>query len=168
MGDRLQDLEERLGNLVPRGLSDDARFRIDQQIEELAAGVADKQPPGPRWKGALGVAAAAAIAVMGGLAVLARPGAEQEQGGRDQAGASVPADTRPVAAAPSEFEMVDYNRTVGDGKDAGIVLGRFNEPMRAWDYEVREMELLLDAKSGLKVQIVREGREQVQVAVTSF
>lgn len=167
MGEPLRDLEARLERLVPRGLSEAGRARLDQQIDQLAEAVA--QAPVRKGWGMRGLGAAAAVAAVGAF-ILLNEGREAAPvaGGQDRPGAEAGGAGAEGAEDESSYETVDFARTVGDGEDGGILLDRFDEPMRAWNYPVREMELLLDKETGLQVRIVQERREQIRVAVTSF
>jgi hypothetical protein len=67
-----------------------------------------------------------------------------------------------------EMERLEYRREFGDPEDHRIVVTRFNEPMHSWNYKVREVELILDPVTGLRVELVTEHEEEVRTAVTSF
>lgn len=169
MGNPLSRLEEQLSTLVPRGLSDGGRAELEAQIDALAAEVVSEEPAPRRrrvWPVGLGIAAAATVMV--GLALLPEGASPDGAAAKPDGGADSGAQEASPGQADGEFVTVDYERMIGDGEDHGIVLDRFNEPMRSWSYDVREMELVLDPESGLRVRIVQDRREQVRVAVTSF
>lgn len=162
MGDPLKKLEERLEQLVPQGLSESGRTRLEEQIDELAAQVGPAARSRRPWPRLAGIAAmVAVVAALGALIKMKETG---------EGSVTTPGEASiPEVAEGSGIEMVEFQREVGeDWRDGGIVLTRFNEPMRSWSYDVREVELVLDKESGLEVRIVSERREAVLTAVTSF
>lgn len=161
MGDPLHELEKKLERLVPHGLSDQGRDRLEGKIDELAAEVEVARSPWP-WLRLSGIAAAIAL-VATVLVVSGVPGP-----GRDDAvGREAPAEV-PAEDVESEMERLEYRREFGAPEDHRIVVTRFNEPMHSWNYKVREVELILDPVTGLRVELVTEHEEEVRTAVTSF
>ena len=69
MGDGMMDLEERLSQLVPRGISEEGQSRMEGAIDKLASEVEIASPTGSHWRrtGACGVAACALCALGLGL-----------------------------------------------------------------------------------------------------
>lgn len=162
MDDPLRDLEKRLEQMVPKGLSEQTQERLDDQIDELAAQIG--KPVGFSWKHYAAIAAV--LALVAGLSFVA--------GQRDsQVVAEDSPESRTILkgepVAPDEFKFVDYEYHVSDSAaDGGYILSRFNEPRRSWSFDTREIELVLDEESGLEVRIVSERKVAVSTPVTSF
>ena len=155
MGDPLQELEEQLERMAPCGLSEEGRGRLEDQIDELAA-VVEAAPGSWQWqKLAAIVAALALVATMGFMIGGGGPGGRTT--GPENTSQHVPG-----------FETVGFDREVLDNPEHLIVLSRHDEPMHKWGYKTREIELVLDEESGLRVRIVSEHDEVVLTAVTSF
>ena len=163
MGDPLHNLEQRLERLVPQGLSDGGRERLEAQIDELAAELGTAEKGGGHWRRFAAVAAA--VVAVAGVAIFGTPG--EQDGNTVVAPAVKPA---PVVVEPeAAFETMEYEREVVDHNDDGvIVVGRFHEPVHSRTMIVREMELVIDKETGLRVRIVSERKEVVLTAVTSF
>ena len=160
MGDPLQELEEQLERMVPRGLSEQGRGRLEDQIDELAA-VVEAAPGSWQWQKLAAIAAALAlVATMGFMIGGGGPG------GRTT-GPEITSPEKTSQHVPG-FEMVGFDREVLDNPEHLIVLSRHDEPMHKWGYKTREIELVLDEESGLRVRIVSEHDEVVLTAVTSF
>lgn len=158
MGDPLQELEKRLELMVPQGLSDQGRDRLEEQIEQLASEVEASRSGWP-WQ-RLAALAASLILIAGVVVVSGR-------GGDDETPNPVAKTDVPETSLP-EFERLEHRREFTDPNNHRIVLTRFNEPMHSWNYKVREFELILDPVSGFRVEMVTESEEEVRTAVTSF
>ncbi len=162
MDDPIENLEEGLKRMVPPGLSDGGKTRLEEQIDALASGM---ERPSADGVGLRKVAAVAAVLVaLAGMVIF---GALRQRG-------EDPVASSKVAPPPEEtedfgIENLDFQREVmEDGRDGGIVFGSNNAPMRSHLYSVREMETVLDKETGLQVQILSERNEVVLTAVTSF
>lgn len=161
MGDPLHDLEKRLERLVPQGLSDQSQTRLEDQIDELASGFESAAKTGSSWQRI--AVFAAVLALVAGVALF--DGLHQ---GVDHPVAGPSQNASAARALDSGIEMVDYQREVEDGRDGGIDLSQFNKPVRSWNYNVKEVETVVDKKTGWKIRIDSEREEAVLTAVTSF
>jgi hypothetical protein len=174
MDDSLRAMEERLERLVPKGLSDLGRERMEEQIDQLARGVAEVRS-GAGWK--WGTGAAAAVAVMG-VGFWQTGGEDAVVAGR---GAVSPAAL--VERWALEFEgmgggeesleddvlTMAMARQVEGRMDRGWVVAEGAEtPHRYWSYEVTDEEELMDAESGYAVRVVSRQEEWIPVEVTSL
>ena len=162
MGDPLKKLEERLERMVPQGLSDHGRERLEGQIDELASGLEEK---------ASGLETKKLVAVAAGLAILAAAVVF--------VGLGLPGDSRvveqdqPAAAVDPVFgsvlEPVDFLRLVAESpSDGGYVQGESNMPFRTWIYPVREEETVVDKDSGWEIVIISEHEEQILTPVKRY
>lgn len=159
MGDSLHDLESRLERLVPRGISNHGRERLEEQIDDLADAVTQRKAGG-RIKKLAGVAALAAV--LAAVAVIA--GLQQS---RPKPTASEGADA--PAGTDAGIEPIDYLRVVAESpSDGGYVQGEGNQPFRTWIYPVREEETVVDQQTGWEVTIVSEHEEKILTPVTRF
>lgn len=159
MDESLRSLEERLEQLVPRGLGDHGRERLEEEIDRLAEETVRVQGRRRRWPWALG--AAAAIGLVCGLAFLS----ERPDGGS----AVVHASSESGAMAPVVYETLGYSQKVDDRFDGGTILGNGTEaPYRYWGYSLTETEEVLHLESGYKVHISSEREEGILTRVTSF
>lgn len=157
MGDPLRELEEQLESLVPNGLSDQGRGRLEDQIDELAAGV-ESSESGGSWYRTAGIAAA--IAMLAAILVITGGGkspsglvegiGEQGDGGEG-------------------IKVVEEHWDLGESAvSRGIVLTPDNEAMHSWGFKVKKTELIFDPESGFHVRVVSEAEEEVLTEVTSF
>lgn len=161
MGDPLHELEKKLERMVPHGLSDQGRDRLEGKIDELAAEVAAVRSS---WSWPRLSTVAAAIALVATVLVLSGI-PRGEHAVENESSPEVPVV---VAVVEPEMERLEYRREFGDPEDHRIVVTRFNEPMHSWNYKVRVVELILDRVSGLHIELVTEHEEEVRTAVTSF
>jgi hypothetical protein len=168
MDDSLKALEERLEQLVPKGLSDLGRERMEDQIDALAESLQPAgQPAGLKW--AVGGAAAALAMAL----VFWSP---------DPSGGEAVAENTLVEAPVAEsvstalteadlFEMLTLSsiREVETRTDRGWVAdGEGDLPHRYWSYRVTDKEELIDEESGYSVSVVSQHEQWVPVAVTSL
>ena len=161
MDDSLKRLEERLEGLVPKGISDCGRERLEETIDELAA--ATPASVGGSWKWAVG--AAACLGLAAGVAFL-----------RDLDEA--PTLVELPALAPEEVVLASYEPGVETLASSLQVDGRFDEgwvvangdgvPHRYWAYELTNEEEVVDEESGYTVRIYSEREEWVPVKMTSL
>ncbi len=157
MDDSLRRLEERLENLVPRGLGDPGRERLVEEIDRLAEETVRVQGRRRRWPRALG--AAAGIGLACGFALLIRP----------PDGAEVVAASAGEELSPPVYETLGYSQKVDDRFDGGTILGDGSEgPYRYWGYSLTETEEVLHLETGYKVHISSEREEGILTRVTSF
>lgn len=160
MGDPLIDLEERLGQLVPRDLSEDARVRLDSEIDRLVGSV---ESPSSSQKGrALAVVAAAACVVVSLSLFFMKQ--EPVKSVEQRLEPNVPSEE--VSSSP-EVQYLGSQVYVTEMTDDGWGLEEGAEqPVRYWISMVTETEALLDSESGYQIQVVSE-REMVEpIALT--
>ena len=159
MDDAMKRMEERLEALVPKGLSDLGRERLEETIDELAAGTTVSGSG--TWKWAVGSAACLGLAA--GLALLAGP-------------KSTPMAQMPVVA-PDEVALASYEPAVEtvlsslhvEGRyDEGLVMDGVNAPHRYWAYELTNEEEVVDEETGFTVRIMTQREEWVPVKMTSL
>lgn len=174
MDEQLRRLEERLEGLVPKGISDHGRTRLEETVEELAARDATRKPGGNAWKWGAGIAAA--MGIMTGVQFVREPSAP------------------PVAISsmhPGVVEAVfgDEVSYPGFGDDISFpvvetvaltrqVEGRFDEGWveaegaphvyRCWEYEVTDEEAIIDEETGYEVTVYSERQERIPVRITSL
>jgi hypothetical protein len=152
MGDGMMDLEERLSQLVPRGISEEGQARMEGAIDSLASEVGVASPTGSRWRrtGACGVAACALCAL--GLFLWS------------------PSEVAPVQVVQEEFPAIEYLASqvqVTELTDDGWgVEDGAEQPHRYWISLVTETEDLLDRESGYQVKVVSEHEMVVPVLLT--
>lgn len=161
MDDSLKRLEERLEGLVPKGISDCGRERLEETIDELAAAAPDGG--GEAWKWAVG--AAACLGLAAGLGFLR---------GLDE----VPTLVDLRVPVPEEVVLASYEPGVETLASSLQVDGRFDEgwvvvgddgvPHRYWAYELTDEEEVVDEESGYTVRIYSEREEWVPVKLTSL
>lgn len=162
MGDRMMELEERLEQLVPRGLSEDGRARMDAEIDRLAAEVADDVPTvssGGRFRKTLAWAAVACVLVSLTAVYFAPPAATVDQPVVEVV-APYDAEAALIEYLASELrvtEMRDHGWGIQDGSD---------QAYRYWTNMVTETENMLDHESGYEVKVVSEREVVVPVALT--
>lgn len=155
----LQELEERLQQLVPRGLGDRAREQCEEKIEVLAAeGVPEESGRSP-WRWVTG--AVAGVLMMAGLVGSSLVRTPEAPGRAGNAGSAV-MDT-------PGFATLELVQSVEDRFDGGYVLGGGDHaPHRYWGYAVTETEVLQDSLTGLTVRISTEREEGVLTELTTF
>lgn len=166
MDDTLQRLEARLEALVPKGISDHGRERMEEVIDKLASEVPLVHSGGGMWKWPVG--AAACLGLAAGLALLRGP---------DGPGALVEMPEVSVARV-ARVAWADYEPGVETMASSLQVDERFDEgwvvvdgaglPHRYWAYELTDEEEVLDEESGFTVRIYSEREEWVPVKLTSL
>ena len=161
MDDALKRLEERLEELVPKGISDCGRERLEETIDELAAGTT--AAGNGTWKWAVG--AAACLGVAAGLALLRgpeKPGPVVEETPNEASGRVVLAAYEPGVEPLASWLQVDERFDEGWGVDPNGVLYRY------WGYAITDEEEVVDEESGYTVRIYSEREEWVPVKLTSL
>lgn len=185
MADSLRALEERLEQLVPKGLSDFGLERMEDEIDRLAGALAMEEgassgPTVRKW----GIGAAAALGVL--AVVYWSP-----EGGSERGVDHLPGESDLVAAvvsigdggrapqpsvsvwqdvlAAEEFLVLSSARRVQGRQDRGWTPHQDGgAPHRYWSYEVIDEEELVDTRSGYAVRVVSQHEEWVPVEMTSL
>jgi hypothetical protein len=169
MDDSLRALEERLEQLVPKGLSDLGREQMEEKIDDLA-GVLEDTGSSDGWKRGMG--AAAALVAMVVAFWPSRDGSADVASVVDQRFTPVAfekIEAVPTAADIYELMTVSYARRVDARTDQGWVMVDGGESAhRYWSYEVTAEEELMDEASGYAVRVVSQHEEWVPVEVTSL
>jgi hypothetical protein len=155
MGDGMMELEERLSQLVPRGISDEGQARMEGAIDSLASEVEVVSPTGSRWRrtGACGVAACA----LGALGLFLWSPSEVEPVQVVQVVAEAFPAIEYLASQVQVTELTDDGWGSEDGAE---------QPHRYWISMVTETEDLLDRESGYQVKVVSEREMVVPVLLT--
>ncbi len=162
MDDSLKRLEERLEVLIPKGISDHGRERMEETIDNLASSTTVEG--GAAWKWA--VSAAACLGAAAGLALLRGPEAPAPMvmdPPKPVTGAVVLASYEPFV------ETLSSSREVAGRFDGGLAAGDgTGMPHRYWSYDLREEEEVVDEQSGYTIRIYSESQEWVPVRLTSL
>ncbi|MDA0765760.1 MAG: hypothetical protein O3A92_02910 [Verrucomicrobia bacterium] len=169
MDDSLKALEARLERLVPKGLSDLGRERMEDRIDELAATV-ESGSDLSGWKWGMG-AAAAVVALVAAFWSTGREGAETAVVEVPAVEIAKPAEVVAMRTEEDLMELLTLSLTrhVEARTDRGFVTAEGGEaPHRYWSYEVTNDEELMDSESGYAVRVVSQHEEWVPVAVTSL
>ncbi len=161
MDDSMKRMEARLESLMPKGISDCGRERLEETIDELAA--TTPVAGNSSWKWAVG--AAACLGLAAGLGLLRGP---------EEVGPVVEVPTVPVEGVV----LAVYEPVVETLASSLQVDGRFDEgwavvegdgvPHRYWGYELTDEEEVVDEESGYTVRIYSEREEWVPVKLTSL
>ncbi|MDE0825367.1 MAG: hypothetical protein OSA48_01000 [Akkermansiaceae bacterium] len=169
MDDSLRALEERLEQLVPKGLSDLRREQMEEKIDDLAGALEDTRSS-DGWKWGMGAAAALVAMVVAFWS--------SKDGSADVVSVVDPAFTPvafekvgagPTAADLYELMTMSYARRVDARTDQGWVMVDGGESAhRYWSYEVTAEEELMDEASGYAVRVISQHEEWVPVEVTSL
>ena len=166
MDDSLKALEERLEQLVPKGLSDLGREQMEDKIDEMAGAVEDR-PSSGAWKWGMG-AAAAGVA----MAVVMWPTKPTGLVDVEIPVPDVATSDDGEFAASEDFERLltlAAIRQVHARKDRGwATVAGTDTPHRNWSYEVTEEEEIFDGESGYTVRVVTQLEESIPVEVTSL
>jgi hypothetical protein len=154
MDDRLAGIEERLEQLVPRGLSDTGAVAIEATIDQLAERAARPDSRRGWWRG---FGAAAAVAAAAGLVILMNGG-----DGPNEMSA-------PIAAVSATSETVVTALQVQGRFDGGWVVGDGSQvPYRYHGFELTDEREMLDRQTGYRVQVREHREEWIPVKMTSL
>jgi hypothetical protein len=168
MDDSLRALEERLEQLVPKGLSDLGREQMEEKIDDLA-GVLEDTRSSDGWK--WGTGAAAALVAMVVAFWSSRDGSADVASVVDQRFTPVAFEKVEAVSTADLYEMLtmSYARRVDARTDQGWVMVDGGESAhRYWSFEVTAEEELMDEASGYAVRVISQHEEWVPVEVTSL
>ncbi|MDP0489798.1 MAG: hypothetical protein Q7Q71_01960 [Verrucomicrobiota bacterium JB023] len=136
----LDDMERSLERLMPRGMGDETRLRLEGVIDELAAST---PPRMRRWPWAL---AASIVVALSATAMM--------QESRPEAGG---AGFTAEQSEETEFELLEKGLWLEEGRDEGIQATTDDgQAMRAFSYVAIEEERLLHPQTGYTVVVQRE------------
>ena len=165
MDEAMRRVEERLEGLVPKGISDRGRERLEECLEELAENAASGNPGGGAWKWGLGLAAGLGL-MAGAQFLLPGPSAQPvaaELGSPEVVEYALAEDFIPV------IETVTISRQVEDRVDEGWVLAEGSPHVyRYWGYELTDEEEVVDAETGYVVTVYSQREKRIPVRVTSL
>jgi hypothetical protein len=165
MDEAMRTMEERLEALVPKGISDRSRERLEETIEGLAESAATRSHGGGAWKWGLGVAAGLGLMV-GAQFLLRGPSAQP-----------VVAETRSPEVVEfalaedfvSVVETVMLSRQVEGRMDEGWVPAEGSPHVyRYWGYEVTDEEEVVDEETGYVVKVYSQREKRIPVRITSL
>ena len=168
MDEALRKMEARLEGLIPKGISDSGRERLEETIENLAGNTVRDHSGGGigKW----GVGLAASLGVLAGAQLLRSP------------------DGEAAVADPVAARVVDVVERAVAGGDAVPVVetmavsrhvkGRVDEgwaPVegsthvyRYWGYDVTDEEELVDGETGYVVTVFSRREDRIPVRMTSL
>lgn len=166
MDESLKRMEDRLEALVPKGISDHGRERMEEMIDGLAAGVVGERSDGGTWKWAVGTAACLGLAA--GLAFLVGPDAPESLGELLPREVVKVAMVERASYAPGVETMASSRQVDGRFDEGWVIMDGAGMPHRYWAYELTDEEEVVDEESGYTVRIYSQREEWVPVKLTSL
>lgn len=159
-----EQIERKLGDLVPRGFSESGASSIEAMLDELAA---DDEPNGQRRTWGWGLAAAAVV-----LAVSLAGLANRQAGATADAVVAVPNDEPELVEgleSGDDPELVaELEGVVSVEADDGMLTDSDGSLHRAWHVRVVSEERFHDSETGQEVRVVAPRDELVLMPVTAF
>ena len=165
MDEAMRRVEERLEALVPKGISDRGRERLEERLEELAENAASRSPGGGAWKWGLGLAAGLGL-MAGAQFLLPGPSAQPVVA---EAGSPGVVEFALAEDFFTVVETVAISRQVEGRMDEGWVPSEGSPHVyRYWGYEVTDEEEVVDEETGYVVKVYSQREKRIPVRITSL
>lgn len=155
--DRPEDIERKLGELVPRGFSEAGLVSVCELVDQLAEEAPTASRGRPRWGIAAGIAA-----LLAGALAWTTSSAE-----RDVAIATVP-EVPLVEELPEAELLAQLEGVVAVEEDGEFRTDADGSLHRAWHVRVVNEERFHDPETGSEVRVLRPRDELVLMPVSAF
>lgn len=159
--DRVEEIERRLEQLVPRGFSESGLASLEAMVDELAAAEDDPREKRRGW--GLAVSAAAVLGVS-----LAGPWSSVPDSVAAEAPGVDEALVEEVAEGEEPELMAELEGVVAIEEDDSMLTDSDGSLHRAYHVQVAREERFRDSESGQEVRVMAQRDELVLMPVSSF